>query len=270
VTQIHFATILENLDLIAQKNLSLLSKICKLSINQIQERIIIIQKLNPKPGAAFSNEISSYKLPNIIIETSNDQVVVSLAKPGVYNLSFNNEYYKTMRQQLSSKVGSNNDFLKHSYQAGNQLISNIKKRNETLLAVAGIIAEKQKNFFLKGMLFFSPVTLNEVADELNMNQSTISRAVANKYVKTPWGDVYDMKFFFSSSVSSKNLNAKVSSTKVKELIKQIIDQEESPLGDEEISFELTKFNIKIARRTVGKYRESLSIPKSNFRKKFSN
>lgn len=262
-----FSAILANLDLVAQQKLSLLSNLCKTSVQQISERIAIIQKLNPKPGASFSSEISSYKLPNIIIQASGDQVMVSLAKNSTYNLSFNKDYYKATKKHQQERGEASTEFLKHSYQAGNQLIKNIKKRNETLLAVAELLAHKQKNFFLRGIMFFNPVTLNEIADELNVAQSTICRAVANKYVKTPWGDVYDMKFFFSSSVSAKNLNSKVSSTKVKELIRQIIDQEDSPLGDEDIVFELAKFNIKIARRTVGKYRESLGIAKSNLRKK---
>ncbi len=262
-----FSAILANLDLVAQQKLSLLSNLCKTSVQQIAERIGIIQKLNPKPGASFSSEISSYKLPNIVVQASGDQVMVSLAKTCAYNLSFNKDYYKATKKHQQEMGEASAEFLKHSYQAGNQLIKNIKKRNETLLAVAELLTHKQKNFFLRGIMFFNPVTLNEIADELNVAQSTICRAVANKYVKTPWGDVYDMKFFFSSSVSAKNLNSKVSSTKVKELIRQIIDQEDSPLGDEDIVFELAKFNIKIARRTVGKYRESLGIAKSNLRKK---
>jgi RNA polymerase sigma-54 factor len=260
-----FAIILANLNLVAQKNFSLLGNLCKCNLKQISERISIIQKLNPKPGASFSNETSSYKLPNIIIQASDNQVTANLAPIDSYDLSFNQGYYKMAKQQQNNK--DNREFFRRSYLSGNQLIKSIKKRNQTLLAVAELLAEKQKNFFLKGMLFFNPITLTEIADELSIAQSTVCRAVANKYLKAPWGDIYDMKFFFSSFVSAKNSTSKVSSTKVKELIKQIIDQEDYPLSDNEISLELAKFDINISRRTVTKYRESLDIIKSHFRKK---
>jgi RNA polymerase sigma-54 factor len=260
-----FKTILQNLDLVAQKNLSALAKICKINIDELKNYIQILQRLNPKPGASFCTESLSYKIPDVIIQEVNGGLLVNLNNKSSFDLFFDKNYYQST---IASSNSDNKSFLANCKTSANYLVSNIKRRSSTLLEVAKIITEKQTNFFLKGMLFFNPITLNEVAEALQMNESTISRTVANKYIKAPWGMVYEMKFFFSSSLTSKNSDHKVSSTKVKELIKQIIELEDShPLSDEEISKELIKFNIKIARRTVAKYRESLNILKSNFRKK---
>jgi RNA polymerase sigma-54 factor len=262
-----FKIILENLDLVAQRNLPKLSKLCGITADDVKTRIQLLQRLNPKPGATFAPENVSYKIPDVIIYEKDMDLVVQLNKNPINDLYFDKSYYNQVSIASKDKDVS---FLKSNYKAANYLIHNLKKRAKTLWQVANIIAEKQRNFLLKGVLFFNPMTLGEVAEIMQMNESTISRAVANKYVKVPWGVVYEMKFFFSSSVASKISDNKVSSTKVKELIKQIIEQEDDhAFSDEELVYELAKFNVKVARRTVSKYRELLDIPKSHFRKKLA-
>ena len=146
----------------------------------------------------------------------------------------------------------------------------VTQRLNTIKEVALAIAQKQKDFFLKGVMYLKPMTLAEIAYVCGMNESTISRATSNKYLQTPTG-IYDMKFFFTSKIQSKNSAVDVSSTKVKEIIKSMIDSEDPSAicSDDDIAEGLAKFNINIARRTVAKYRESMGIQTSSMRKRIA-
>ena len=201
----------------------------------------------------------------ILIDDS-ENILVRLNRETLPKISLNQSYYSGLKAKpLKEK---DKEFIANEYYAANNLIRSVSQRSKTILSVANAIAEKQKNFFLKDLMYFEPMTLADIAAICDINESTVSRATSGKYIETPTG-IYEMKFFFSSNVSSKNSDVTVSSTKVKEILKTIIEEEEADniLSDDAIAEELGKFNINVARRTVAKYREALGIETSSLRKR---
>jgi RNA polymerase sigma-54 factor len=183
------------------------------------------------------------------------------------NLKVNNDYYAIVKDNFMKK--GEKEFAKAEIEAANVIVKSIAQRSNTILQVAASIVEQQIEFFTRGIMHLKPMTLNKIAAITGFNESTISRSTSNKYIATPSG-IYELKYFFSSGLgTSKSSGDNISSTKVKELLRQIIISEESNniFSDDDISKQLNKFNINIARRTVTKYRESLGIPASTLRKR---
>jgi len=262
-----FKQIISNLELVAKHDLSKLSKICGISLVELHKRISIIRSLNPRPANFDDASSPATKIPDVYLYIDEeDEITVSLNAAALPKVSVNKTFYNHAKKQKLSH--QDKDFISNYYYAANNLIRSVAGRSKTILDVARAIAEKQKNFFLKGVMYFEPLTLVDIAKEVAMNESTISRATSGKYISTPTG-IYEMKFFFSSNLSTKNSDSIVSSTKVKEIIKTIIETESSGniLSDDAIAIELAKFNIDIARRTVAKYRESMGIETSSVRKR---
>lgn len=262
-----FGIILENLEMIAGHDLQKLAKLCRIKNEELVDRIKIIQSLNPRPISLRDVGFASTRIADVILDIDDeDNIEVRLNKETIPKISINQSYYNN----LKSKKLENNDktFVTNEYYSASNLLRAISQRSKTILEVANAIADKQKNFFLKGVMYFEPMTLSDIAKICEINESTVSRATSGKYIQTPTG-IYEMKFFFSSNVSAKNSETNVSSTKVKEIIKTIIDEEspEQILSDDAIAEELSKFNINIARRTVAKYREAMGIETSSLRKR---
>ena len=264
-----FEKILDNLELVAINDLKKLSKLVNTSTEDLKNRIAIIKSLNPKPGARFDIMNNNNQFIDAVIYVNDQELKVELFDQDYHNLLLDKQYYeKTIK--ASSQILSQQDktFMQKKFTKAYALIQNLKKRDKTLLEVCALIAEKQKDFFFRGVLYFSSIKLKDIAKEAGINESTVSRAIANKYILCSFG-IYPIKFFFSSDVKSTNnhKSKNVSSTKVKELIKELISQETNILSDEEIVKELRKFYIDISRRAVSKYRISLNIPSSNIRRK---
>lgn len=261
-----FKILLEHLDLIAKYETKQLAKLCNVSINEIISMINIIKSLNPKPGINFTSELIKYKIPDVILSIDeNQEIHVEINYDVMSKLNINKEYYIKIKNNLSS---DEKEFASSHMTSATNLIKAVEQRAKTLVTVAAAIATRQSDFFLRGVMYFKSITLSDIAKDCNMNESTISRATSHKYISTPLG-LFEMKFFFSSHVENKNNDDDVSSIKVKELIKSIINAEDPKniLSDDEIASELLKFNIRIARRTVSKYREALQIPTSATRKR---
>lgn len=262
-----YEKILQNLEMIAGHNLSRLAKLCNIRSENLIERIKEIQKLNPRPISLRDIGCASNRIADVILTIDDENnIVVRLNRETMPKLSVNQSYYNNVRKK---KLGDKDkDFVTKEYYSANNLIRAVSQRSKTILEVGRAIAEKQRNFFLKGVMYFEPMTLADIASICGMNESTISRTTNGKYIETPTG-IYEMKFFFSSNVSAKNSDTNVSSTKVKEIIKTIIEEEapDEILSDDAIAAELAKFNINIARRTVAKYREALGIQTSSLRKR---
>ncbi|PCJ29419.1 MAG: RNA polymerase sigma-54 factor [Rickettsiales bacterium] len=261
-------TMVQNIDLIATGNFKKLAKLCGIDIANIGEMIKKIKSLNPKPANGFFFEQTSYKIPDVILTFTNDEhVKLETNTESMPRLRVNLEYYLKIKNTVEKK--EERHFAKTEVESANAIVKSIRQRSQTILKISKAITEQQMDFFTRGVMYLKPMTLNEIAAITGFNESTISRSTANKYISTPTG-IFELKYFFSSSLgTTRSASDNVSSTKVKEIIKQIIASEEDGeiLSDDEISEQLSKFNISIARRTVAKYREAIGLPSSSIRKR---
>lgn len=264
-----FQIILDNLNYLATHDMTRLAKICRIKNNELAEYVQEIKLLNPKPCASFGTERLTSRVADVILTVDEmNEITVRINENAVPDFNVKKDYYSQIKRQLISS--QDKDFASNYYHSANNVMRAVTQRLKTIKEVATVIADKQKDFFLKGVMYLKPMTLAEIAYTCGMNESTISRATSNKYIQTPTG-IYDMRFFFSSRIQSKNSAVNVSSTKVKEIIKSIIDSEDAShiYSDDDIVAELAKFNVNIARRTVAKYREAMGINTSNMRKRIS-
>ncbi|MBN8511555.1 MAG: RNA polymerase factor sigma-54 [Rickettsiales bacterium] len=258
----------KNIDLIASGDFKKLSKLCNVNIGNIGDLVKQVKLLNPKPANGFFIEQTSYKVPDVLLRFDDSGLpILESNNDSIPRLRVNNDYYAMIKDKVMDK--DEKAFTQTEIEAANTVVKSIDQRSNTILKVATAIVEEQIDFFTRGVMYLKPMTLNKIAANTGFNESTISRSTANKYLSTPSG-IYELKYFFSSSLNTTRASEdNVSSTKVKELIKQIVMNEEMDhiFSDDEIAEQLSKFNISIARRTVAKYREAIGIPTSAIRKK---
>ncbi len=261
-------TMVKNIDLIANGNLKKLSKLCDVNINNLGELIKQIKLLNPKPANGFLVEQTSYKIPDVILTIlDNGEIKLEINEEAMPKLKINHEYYIKVKDGVITK--DEKEFIKNEIESATIIVKGIEQRALTIIKVAKAIVEDQIDFFTRGVMFLKPMTLNTIATITGFNESTVSRSTSNKYIATPSG-IYELKYFFSSSLSStRAIGDDISSTKAKEIIRQIIlgEDPDAIFSDDDIAEQLAKFNIRIARRTVAKYREALDIPTSAIRKR---
>ncbi|HEY2420292.1 MAG TPA: RNA polymerase factor sigma-54 [Neobacillus sp.] len=253
--------------LFAEKKWKKIAKELQVSLKEIQEIFDDIQLLNPKPGARLQNDNTSYIVPDAIIERTNEGLTVRMFDDPLPRISFNDGYYKKFSTTQDQQVSK---FLHDKVQDYHWILKSIEQRKETLMKVVAKIVEKQATFFQKGIHHLIPMTMKEIATELEIHESTVSRAVREKYVQTPVG-TFMLKSFFTSTIQTVQ-NETTSSTQVKNTIALIINKEDKhkPLSDQEI-VELLKDQegMVVSRRTIAKYREQLGIPSSSKRKRFN-
>jgi len=262
--------LIENLELLAKGELKRLMKICGVELDELKNLIAQVKDLNPKPANGFLVEATIFKIPDVILTIDHDgQAKLEINPETIPRIKINQEYYLQVKSDVKTKYAK--EFTKAEIISASNVVKAIQHRVKTILKVAACIVEAQIDFFTRGVMYLKPLTLNTIAEITGFNESTISRSTANKYISAPSG-IYELKYFFSSKLeNTKGVGSDVSSTKVKEIIKQLINAEEDNiLSDDDLSQELRKFNIAIARRTVAKYRESLQIPTSSMRKKHRN
>ena len=226
--------------------------------------IKIIKSLNPKPGNIINESLEHEQITPDVIVTFKDNKWVTELNPNINPKIRINKEYEALAKKITSKKDS--EYVKSNLQDAKFFLKALQNRNITVLKVGKTIIKKQINFLNKGESAMLPLRLKDVAQKIGMHESTVSRCTNKKYIQTPRG-IYEMKYFFSSEIKTK-FGAMASSTSVKSLLKDIIAKEnpKSPLSDIQIADSLTKNGFKIARRTITKYRESLSIPPSNERK----
>ncbi len=224
----------------------------------------LIRSLNPHPGSLIAESQSQYVVPEVFVTKHNNRWLVELNGEATPRLRVNNQYAKLIRRADQS---DDNTYLKNHLQEARWFIKSLISRNETILRVATKIVEVQRGFFEHGEEAMKPLVLRDIAESLEMHESTISRVTTQKYMHTPRG-TYEFKYFFSSHVST-SAGGECSSTAIRALIKKLIAAEtpNKPLSDNKIATILSEQGIKVARRTVAKYRESMSIPPSNERKR---
>ena len=224
----------------------------------------LIRSLNPRPGTLIAESESRYVVPEVFVSKRNNRWLVELNGEATPKLRVNSQYANLIRRADQS---DDNTYLKNNLQEARWFIKSLISRNETILRVATKIVEVQRGFFEHGEEAMKPLVLRDIAESLEMHESTISRVTTQKYMHTPRG-TYEFKYFFSSHVST-SAGGECSSTAIRALIKKLIAAEKpnKPLSDNKIATILSEQGIKVARRTVAKYRESMSIPPSNERKR---
>ncbi|MDQ1144417.1 RNA polymerase sigma-54 factor [Bacillus sp. SORGH_AS 510] len=251
----------------AEKKWKLISKDLQVSLKEIQDLFDQVQLLNPRPGARLRGETSSYIIPDAIVERTIAGLEVRMFDDSLPRISFNDSYYQKFKDQ-DQQVSK---FLQDKIQDYQWILKSIEQRRETLTKVITKIVEKQTECFQKGMQYLVPMTMKEIASELAIHESTVSRAVREKYIQTPLG-TFPLKSFFTSTIQTVASAESTSSTHVKNEISHLVEQEnkEKPLSDQDI-VELLKENkgIVVSRRTIAKYREQLGIPSSSKRKRFT-
>ncbi len=252
--------------LFAEKKWKSLSKLLKMDLKEIQKAFDYVQTLNPRPGSAFEVEKAAYVVPDVIVKIENNELTVGLYDDTIPKVTFNEQYYKELASYKDPEVGR---FLQEKQNDFQWIHRSLEQRRETLMKVALKIVEKQQEFFFQGHSFLKPMTMREISEELDIHESTVSRAVREKYVQTPTG-TYEMKSLFSSSIQTTEQD-QTSSNHAKAAIELLIKNEnkQKPLSDQDIVHMLEdRSGIKISRRTVAKYREQLGIASSSKRKRF--
>ncbi|MDW5441463.1 RNA polymerase factor sigma-54 [Polaromonas sp. SM01] len=250
------------MELLARRDVKRLSQLCGFPDTVIKAAIALIGRLDPKPGRRFVNVERNLIVPDVIVVKSGRGFKVSLNSDVMPRLRVHDIYANALKQNR----GQNGQALQQRLQEARWFIKNIQQRFDTILRVSSAIVERQKNFFTHGELAMRPLVLREIADELGLHESTISRVTTAKYMNTPFG-TFELKYFFGSALGTET-GGNASSTAVRALIKQFVASESltKPLSDNQISEMLKEQGIECARRTVAKYREALRIAPANLRK----
>jgi RNA polymerase sigma-54 factor len=254
----------EHFQLLAQQDHAQIKRRLKVSDDELSGINQLIRSLSPRPGSLVAESEPQYILPDVFVSKRNGVWHVELNPESTPKLRVNPEYAKLIRRADSSH---DNTYLKNHMQEARWFIKSLLSRNETLLKVATKIVEFQREFFEHGPEAMRPLVLRDIAEALEMHESTISRVTTQKYMHTPRG-TFEFKYFFSSHVSTAG-GGECSATAIRALIKKLIAAEKpgKPLSDNKIAGILAEQGIQVARRTVAKYRESMAIPPSNERKR---
>ncbi len=251
---------------LANREFPQLMRQMKINEEDLQEIIRLIQSLNPRPGAQITDKEPEYIVPDVLVKKIKGRWQVELNPDTLPKIRINSQYAGMIKRADSSK---DNVYLKNHLQEARWFLKSLQSRNETLLKVATSIVDRQRAFLEYGEESMKPLVLRDVAESVEMHESTVSRVTTQKYMHTPNG-IFEFKFFFSSHVSTAD-GGECSATAIRAIIKKFLAAENpgKPLSDSKIAELLMKQGIKVARRTVAKYRESMMIPPSNERKRLS-
>jgi RNA polymerase sigma-54 factor len=256
----------EHLDLLAARNFKQLTRRMKLSESELHRVAELIQTLNPRPGSLISSRTPEYIVPDVSVYRYQGTWRVELNPDTAPRLRINPLYAGMVRRADNS---ADNTYMRNQLQEARWFIKSLQSRNETLLRVATAIVEHQRGFLDYGPEAMKPLVLRDIAEQLDMHESTISRVTTHKYMHTPRG-ICEFKYFFSSHVGTVD-GGVCSATAIRAMIKQLITEENpsKPLSDSKIASLLVTKGINVARRTVAKYREAMLIPPSNERKRLT-
>ncbi len=261
----------QSMDLLARRDLKRLAHLCQDNESGIKAALAVVTRLEPKPGRKFVDVERNVIVPDVIVvkigRGAQARFRAQLNADVMPRLRVHDIYANALKQHKGGgKEASNTAALQQRLQEARWFIKNIQQRFDTILRVSNAIVERQKNFFTHGALAMRPLVLREIADELGLHESTISRVTTAKYMATPFG-TFELKYFFGSSLGTET-GGNASSTAVRALIKQFVSAEDpkKPLSDSQLSEMLKEQGIECARRTVAKYREALRIAPTNLRK----
>ncbi len=249
-----------------QRHFVQIAKTLAIDLKTLEGIVEIIKHLDPKPGRKYSNERAIYVEPDVYVHKVGDEYVIVLNEDGMPKLRINGSYRQMLNSMDSKSDGETVNYIKDKIRSAVWLIKSLDQRQRTIYKVAESIVKHQREFLEKGIDFLRPLVLRDVADDIQMHESTVSRVVSNKYMHTPRG-LFLMKYFFHSGIDS-DTGEDISSLTVKKKIQSFIEAEDprKPLSDSKIMKILNDEGINIARRTVAKYRDELNIPSSTDRK----
>ncbi|HAL2039274.1 RNA polymerase factor sigma-54 [Shigella flexneri] len=253
----------DHLDLLANHDFRTLMRVTRLKEDVLKEAVNLIQSLDPRPGQSIQTGEPEYVIPDVLVRKHNGHWTVELNSDSIPRLQIN-QHYASMCN--NARNDGDSQFIRSNLQDAKWLIKSLESRNDTLLRVSRCIVEQQQAFFEQGEEYMKPMVLADIAQAVEMHESTISRVTTQKYLHSSRG-IFELKYFFSSHVNTEG-GGEASSTAIRALVKKLIAAENpaKPLSDSKLTSLLSEQGIMVARRTVAKYRESLSIPPSNQRK----
>ncbi|ELX1714149.1 RNA polymerase factor sigma-54 [Escherichia coli] len=253
----------DHLDLLANHDFRTLMRVTRLKEDVLKEAVNLIQSLDPRPGQSIQTGEPEYVIPDVLVRKHNGHWTVELNSDSIPRLQIN-QHYASMCN--NARNDGDSQFIRSNLQDAKWLIKSLESHNDTLLRVSRCIVEQQQAFFEQGEEYMKPMVLADIAQAVEMHESTISRVTTQKYLHSPRG-IFELKYFFSSHVNTEG-GGEASSTAIRALVKKLIAAENpaKPLSDSKLTSLLSEQGIMVARRTVAKYRESLSIPPSNQRK----
>ena len=253
--------IVEHINLLAKREFRPLMRQTGLDEEQLRVGIDLIQEMNPRPGNGITGEQTEYITPDVIVRKVKDHWLVELNPAIAPKLQINTHYSGMIKRRDSSEV---NTYLKDQLTEARWFINSLHSRNDTMVKVSTAIVARQQDFFEHGAARMKAMVLHDIAEDVGMHESTISRVTNRKYMHTPMG-IFELKYFFSSHVSTSD-GGTASATALQARIKALISVETKPLSDSKLANLLKEEGVNIARRTVAKYREAMRIPPSNERK----
>jgi len=256
----------QHLDLLARRDMKKLMAVTGADETLLREAQALITALEPKPARPFARAEANIVVPDVVVQKSGRNWKVVLNPDVMPKLRINDLYAQAIRQNRGGGANGSSAGLSSRLQEARWFMKNIQQRFDTIQRVSQAIVERQKSFFTHGEIAMKPLVLREIADELGLHESTISRVTTAKYMSTPFG-TFELKYFFGSSLNTE-AGGNASSTAVRALIKQLVSAEDAskPLSDSQLSLMLEEQGIQVARRTVAKYREALKIAPANLRR----
>lgn len=264
---LEYRIVAQHLDDLAKKRYPLIARKLNVTPEQISRAADFISTLDPKPGRGFSADPNQYiVVPDVVVERSGDSFRTTLNNEQVPHLRISNAYKDLMAQQASR--GEVRNYIREKIRSGKFLIRSIHQRQETIRTISELIVSRQVDFFRNGPSHLKPMNMAQIAETVGVHETTVSRAISGKYMATPHG-VFEMKYFFTPGYQTESGDS-MSNTSVKTAISEIVKNEDGkkPLSDEQLARILNERGIKIARRTIAKYRDELNILPSNMRKSY--
>jgi RNA polymerase sigma-54 factor len=261
---VEYRIIRDYMDALGKRRIPEIARGLGLEVDDVQDAIGRIARLEPRPGRAFLTDNNQYILPEVFVTRSGDDFVVTTNNEQIPHLRISNTYKDLMAQ--SGNTAEVLNYIREKIRAGKFLIKSLHQRQETILNIGKEIVKRQREFMDKGVAFLKPLTMVQVAEVVGVHETTVSRAASGKYMQTPQG-IFEMKYFFTAGIQTASGEG-MSNTSVKDMIADMFRKEDttSPLSDQEIVKMLKEKGIVIARRTVAKYRSELNILPSNLRK----
>ncbi len=260
-------TFIANLDMVAAREFTRLADLCGLDVEEIPDMLLEIRELDPKPGLSFTGDAADVVVPDVLmVSHPKGGWFIELNTETLPRVLVNTTYHAHVQKQPMS--AADKKYMAEQFQTANWLVRALHQRATTILKVSSEIARQQDAFFKKGVKFLKPLVLRDVADVIEMHESTVSRVTSNKYIHTPRG-TFELKYFFTSSIAAKDGGEAFSAESVKARLKELVDAEEPKkiLSDDKLVKILSDEGFDIARRTVAKYREALGIGSSVARRK---
>jgi RNA polymerase sigma-54 factor len=263
-SSLEYRIVNEFMDALGKRRIPEIARGTGRDVDDVQEALERIARLEPRPGRAFLPDNDQYILPEVFVQRSGDEFIVTTNNEHIPHLRISNTYKDLMSQGENSAEVRN--YIREKIRAGKFLIKSLHQRQQTILNIAKEIVHRQRDFMDKGVAQLKPLTMVQVAEVVGVHETTVSRAVSGKYIQTPQG-MFEMKYFFTAGIQTATGDG-MSNTSVKDMIAEIFKKEDTgkPLSDQEVVRMLKEKGIVIARRTVAKYRTELNILPSNLRK----